>query len=233
MALTLEVRHLEMVKEIASQRSVGRAADVLHLSQPALSHALRTLEKRLNVRLFERARRMTPTPAGAELARRAIEILAAVQEAETRLQLHKSGVSDVARVATCCYTCYHWLPAALRRLRSRLPSATIRIVGDATPHALEALLNGEIDLAIVHFKPQHRRLVVEPLFTDEQVLITSVDHPLGRRRFVAAEDFRDQHLFAHHAPEQTVFWATFLEPAGVYVRWTRRRSTRPRRSSKA
>ncbi len=204
-----------MVKAITDARSVARAADALHLSQPALSHALRSLEDRLGVRLFERARRMTPTAAGADLARHAAEILSAVREAESRLHQHKSGISHVVRIATCCYTCYHWLPAAFRRLRSSLPSATIRVVGDATPHALEALLNGEIDLAIVHFRPTHRRIAADHLFTDEQVLITSPDHPLGRRRFVTPEDFRDQHLFAHHAPEQTAFWATFLEPAGV------------------
>ena len=215
MALTLEVRHLQMVKAISDARSVARAADALHLSQPALSHALRNLEERLGVRLFERARRMTPTAAGADLARRAADILSAVGDAETRLRLHKSGVSHVVRIATCCYTCYHWLPAACQQLRSTLPSATVRIVGGATPHALEALLNGEIDLAIVHFKPQHRRIAAEHLFTDEQVLITHLDHPLGRQRFVTPDDFRDQHLFAHHAPEQTTFWATFLEPAGV------------------
>jgi LysR family transcriptional regulator for metE and metH len=215
MALMLEVRHLEMVKAISDARSVARAADVLHLSQSALSHALRSLEERLGVRLFERARRMTPTPAGADLAQRAAGILSAVGDAEMRLRLHKSGVSDVVRIATCCYTSYHWLPAACRRLRSSLPSATVRIVGDATPHALGALLNGEIDLAIVHFRPQHRRIAAEQLFTDEQLLITNLDHPLGRRRFVSPDDFRDQHLFAHHAPEQTAFWETFLEPAGV------------------
>jgi LysR family transcriptional regulator for metE and metH len=204
-----------MVKAISDARCVARAADALHLSQPALSHALRSLEDRLGVQLFERARRMTPTPAGADLARRANEILSAVREAELRLRLHKSGVTDVVRIATCCYTCYHWLPAACRRLRSALPSATVRIVGDATPHALDALLNGEIDLAIVHFKPPQRRIAAEHLFTDEQLLITNLEHPLGRRRFVTADDFRDQHLFAHHAPEQTAFWATFLEPAGI------------------
>lgn len=215
MALTLEVRHLQMVKAITDARSVARAADVLHLSQPALSHALRSLEERLGVRLFERARRMTPTAAGADLARQAAEILSAVHEAESRIRRHKSGVSHVVRLATCCYTCYHWLPAACDRLRSILPSATVRIAGDATPHALEALLNGEIDLAIVHFRPQHRRIAAEYLFTDEQVLVTNLDHPLDRRRFVTPDDFRDQHLFAHHAPEQTAFWASFLEPAGV------------------
>lgn len=215
MALTLEVRHLEMIAAIADTRSVARAAESLHLSQPALSHALRTLEDRLGVRLFERARKMTPTPAGVELNEQGKRVLAVIRDAEARLRQHKTGTTGVVRVATECYTCYHWLPAALKRLRTSMPAATVRIVGDATPRALQALLNGELDLAVLHFKPVNRRLTVEKLFTDEQVLITSVDHPLAKKRFVAPEDFRDQRLLAHRAPEESVFWKTFLDPAGV------------------
>jgi LysR family transcriptional regulator for metE and metH len=215
MALTLEVRHLEMIAAIAETRNVARAAETLHLSQPALSHALRSLEDRVGVRLFERARKMTLTAAGAELNDRGRQVLAVVRDAESRLRQHKTGAAGVVRIGTECYTCYHWLPTALQGLRSTMPSATVRIVGDATPRALQALLNGELDLAVLHFKPANRRLVVEKLFSDEQILITSTDHPLARKRFVTPEDFRDQRLLAHRAPEQSVFWKTFLEPAGV------------------
>jgi len=215
MSLTLEVRHLEMIAAITEARSVARAAESLHLSQPALSHALLNLEDRIRVRLFERARKMTPTPAGTELNERGKQVLAIVRDAETRLKQHKSGSAGVIRIATECYTCYHWLPTALKRLRKAMPSASVRIVGDATPRALQALLNGELDLAVLHFKPSNRRLNVEKLFTDEQVLVVNPDHPLAKKRFVTPDDFRDQHLLAHRAPEQSVFWKTFLAPADV------------------
>lgn len=215
MNLTLEVRHLEMVAAITETRSVARAAESLHLSQPALSHALRNLEDRLGVKLFERARKMTPTQAGVELNERGKQVLAAVRDAEARLRQHKTGSAGVVRIATECYTCYHWLPTALKRLRSQMPAAAVRIVGEATPRALNALLNGELDLAVLHFKPVNRRLVVEKLFTDEQVLIVNPDHPLAHRKYVTPDDFRDQHLLAHRAPEQSVFWKTVLDPADV------------------
>ena len=211
----LEVRHLEMVAAIADARSVAGAAARLHLSQPALSHALRTLETRVGVRLFERARQMTLTSAGAELCAAAGRILPAIREVEERLHQHASGTTSVVRVATECYTCYHWLPSVLNRLHVVNPRASVRIVGQATPRALDALLNGELDLAVLHFKPSNPRLSVEKLFTDEQLLITRPGHALAGRRFVVPEDFRDQHLLAHREPEQTVFWKTFLEPAGV------------------
>jgi len=211
----LEVRHLEMVAAICETRSVARAAERLHLSQPALSHALRALEDRLGVRLFERARRMTPTPAGVELQQMGEQIVALVRRAEERLHRHKAGSAGTIRLATECYTCYHWLPTVLQRLRSTHPHASVRIVGDATSRAVNALLNGELDLALVHFKPTHRRLTAEKLFTDEQVLIMSPECPLTKKAFVVPGDLRGERLFAHHEPEHTSFWKQVLEPAGV------------------
>jgi LysR family transcriptional regulator for metE and metH len=96
-----------------------------------------------------------------------------------------------------------------------MPGVTVRIVGEATTRALQALVNGELDLALIHCRPQHRRLVTEKLFTDEQVLITAPDHPLARRPYVVPADFTGERLLAHRDPEQSVFWKTFLEPAGI------------------
>jgi LysR family transcriptional regulator for metE and metH len=212
---TLEVRHLELVAAIAEHRSVARAAETLNLSQPALSHALRALEHRLGVRLFERARRMTPTPAGAELQQASRDILTLVHHAEERVRRYRPGAVGVVRVATCCYTCYHWLPTVARSLRHASPPIALRVAPDVTADALHALANGEIDLALVHAKAPHRRIAYEKLFTDEQVLIVHPEHRLVRRRYVLAEDFRDERLLAHHPPETTAFWKQVLAPAGV------------------
>jgi LysR family transcriptional regulator for metE and metH len=214
----LEVRHFEMLAAIADTGSVARAAESLHLSQPAVSHALRALEDRMGVRLFERARRMALTPAGREANEAGRRILALVQDTELRLAQHRLGRGGIVRVATECYTCYHWLPPVFRALRKTSPTVSVQIVGDATARAMAALLNGELDVAVVHFKPADRRLVVEKLFTDEQVLLVPADHPLAHRRYILAPDLAAEHLFAHRPPERTAFWAAFLEPAGIRPR---------------
>lgn len=215
MASILEVRHLEMIAAICETGTVARAAERLHLSQPALSHALRSLEDRLGVRLFERARRMTPTPAGVETQQLGKRVLALINDGEARLRLHKDGAARVIRVATDCYTCYHWLPPVFRTMRTTNPGVSVRIVGEATSRALDALLNGELDLAVLHFKPVNKRLAVEKLFADEQLIITSPDHPFARKRFIVPQDLATERLLTHRDPEHTYFWKTFLEPAGV------------------
>ena len=211
----LEVRHLEMVAAICETRSVGRAAAQLNLSQPALSHALRNLEDRLGVRLFDRTRRMTPTAGGVELRDAAARILVQVRDAEARLARHKGGGEQLVRVATECYTCYHWLPAVFKRMRATMPQASVQIVAEAMGRPVDALLSGELDLALLHDKPRHRRLVTHRLFVDELVLITSPDHRLAHRKFVVPADIASERLLAHRDPESGVFWSQFLRPAGV------------------
>src|SRR5690349_901398 len=110
----LEVRHLRLVAAVADTGSVTRAARRLHLTQSALSHQLRDVETRLGTALFARtARRMVPTPAGERLLATARRVLDELAGAERDLGAAAAD-AGVARVATQCYTCYHWLPGVLR-----------------------------------------------------------------------------------------------------------------------
>ena len=114
-AVNLEVRHLKLVTAIAEEGGVTRAAGKLNLTQSALSHQLAALEERLGTRLFLRlGRRMVLTPAGETLvasASRLLDDLRSTEEAVTRLGSARGGV---LRLATECYTCYHWVPPLMR-----------------------------------------------------------------------------------------------------------------------
>jgi LysR family transcriptional regulator for metE and metH len=213
--MILEVRHLQLISAICETRNVARAADRLHLSQPAVSHALRSLEDRLGVRLFERATKMSPTPVGAQLNDAARRILADVRQVEEQVARHRSGQAGTVRVATECYTCYHWLPPALKKLRVNASNIAVEIAPNVTARALDALLKGEIDVALVLGNPEHRRLSAEKLFVDELLLIASPDHPLARRKFVLPADFATERLLVHQDLESGTFWQRFLKPANV------------------
>lgn len=213
--MILEVRHLQLVAAICETRNVARAAERLHLSQPAVSHALRSLEDRLGVRLFERATKMSPTPVGVHLNDAARRILADVRQLEEQVARHRSGHAGTVRIATECYTCYHWLPPALRKLRLNSSNIGVEIAPNVTARALDALLKGEIDIALVLGNPEHRRLTAEKLFVDELLLVASHDHPLSRRKFVLPADFAPERLLVHQDLESGTFWQRFLGPANV------------------
>src|SRR5436190_13530518 len=109
--MRLELRDLRLVSAIADLGNLTRAAQHLHLTQSALSHQLADLERRVGAPLFERAgRQMISTRVGQHLC-------AGAKPTLDQLRLLEANVVDVAngreaelRIATECYTCYHWLP---------------------------------------------------------------------------------------------------------------------------
>ena len=218
--MILETRHLRLVEAVAAHGTLTGAGTRLHLTQSALSHQLLDLEGRLRVSLFHRlGKRMVPTAAGQRLLEAAHQALPHLREAEEELHRLATGRSAVLRLSTECYTCYHWLPSVLQPFNQRFPAVEVQIVAEATRHPLQALLEGKIDLAIIHDDGEDERLEYYPLFHDELVVVMRPDHPLAARPYVAAEDFAEEHLIIYTAPpgESTVFRRVLL-PAGIVPR---------------
>src|SRR5262249_34361952 len=155
---------------IVNEGGVSAAARKLHLTQPALSHRLRAAEIEFGTRLFDRInKKMVLTPAGRQLfdlSRPILDQLAAAEQ-----DLRASPAPTTLRISTECYTCYHWLPARMQLFQQEFPQAEVQIVVEATHHPLPALLDGQLDLAIVADPSKHRRLDFHPLFDDELVVI--------------------------------------------------------------
>ena len=214
--VTLEVRHLKLVRAIVGEGGVTRAASRLHLSQPALSRQLADLEQRLGTPLFARSgRRMVPTAAAERLLRVAESVLGELSRAEDEVRGLDPGSSGVIRLSTECYTAYHWLPRALDGFARRFPRVDVQIVVEATRRPLEALEGGRLDLAIVT-NTGGRDLVRVPLFDDEMVAVMAPGHPLATSRSLRARDFAP-HTLLHYSvpPAQSSVFRRFLTPAGV------------------
>jgi LysR family transcriptional regulator for metE and metH len=219
-SLDLEVRDLRLVEAIAETGSVTKAGTRLHVTQSAASHQLRDLERRLGAQLFLRLRRrMVPTPEGEIVVEAAGKLLRELGEVEARVRGMGDGTNGLLRLTTECYTCYHWLPRLLRSFGELHPGVDVRIVLEATERPLEALLDGTLDVALVHRPLRDRRVVESPLFDDEFVAILKPDHPLAGRAYVEAEDFAGEHLLVYAAPrEELVVFEQVLTPAGVVPR---------------
>jgi LysR family transcriptional regulator, regulator for metE and metH len=221
----VEMRHLRLVAAIAEYGSITSAGRVLKLTQPALSHQLRALESRLRSPMFTRtARRMVLTPAGEQLTQIARSVLSQIDSFERQvLDGSFSTTRGSVRIATECYTAYHWLPAVLRGFRARWPNVDLDVRAEHTASPIAALRDGALDLALVYHRVTDKRVRVEPLFDDELVVVTAPDHRFVGSKYVPLEALADEHLFVYtQSDRHSTVVRDILEPAGVEpVRVTR------------
>ena len=217
MSLSLDVRDLALVREIASTGSVTRAGTKLHLTQSALSHRLRAIEERLGSPLFLRlGKKMALTPAGQRVLETAHRVLEELVRAEDDLRVLGVEGAGVLRLCTQCYTGYHWLPPLLREFQVKHPRVSVQIAADATYRSMDALLAGEIDLAILTRGADDGRLNVRPLFKDEMVVVVAPGHPLASRAWVEAANLTSEHLIVYKTDRRESYVFTqILNPAGV------------------
>jgi LysR family transcriptional regulator for metE and metH len=213
----LDIRHLRLIAGIAREGSMTKAAGGLHVTQSALSHQLRDIESRFNTPFFLRVgKRMVLTPAGRrvlESAARIVEELGRVEEDIRRMAASGEGI---IRVATQCNTGYHWLPPLLAAFSRKHPRVGISIMPDNTDRPVEALLEGQLDLAILTDEPSDRRLRLRRLFADEMIAIVTREHRLAARTWVSPRQLADQHLLLYSSsPDDSFVLKRVLGPAGL------------------
>jgi len=182
-ALIVDLESLRSFYHVARERSFSRAAKALHVSQPAVSVRIKSLERELGERLFDRARKgVALTEAGSVLYRAAEKIFADVEEARTRLrELRESGAGHV-RLGCSDTVSLYLLPPALRKFRRRFPAAEVTIRNAYTASILDMLLRGELDFGIVT-RPTSldHRLEARELLAEPFVAVCKKDDPLVRR----------------------------------------------------
>jgi LysR family transcriptional regulator for metE and metH len=215
--LTLDVRYLALVHEIAATGSVTRAAGRLHLTQSALSHQLREVESRLGLPLFLRlGKKMVLTPAGERVLAASRRVLDELRRAEDELRVLSENGKGVLRLCTQCNTGYYWLPPLVQIFQRKYPGVEVQIAADATRRPIEALLSAQIDLAIVTCAVDDKRVATTPLFDDELVAVVAPDHPFARRAFIEPVDFAREHVILYNMDRRDSFvFAHILTPAGV------------------
>ena len=216
----LDLRHLRLVRAVVEEGSLTAAAARLALSQPALSHQLVGVEGRLGVDLFERrGRSLVLTEAGARVLASAGVVLAEVERAEADLAALAAGLAGTRRVATECFTTYHWLPDVVAELRRGYPGVAVELAASVSERLGEALAARAIDVGLVTLVDGlPDGLALTPLFDDEVVAVVPEGHPWSERPFVAAADFASEHLFVYKTGGgRDPVLAGVLAPAGDLI----------------
>lgn len=168
--MNVTLRQLTYFIALAEERHFGRAAERVHVSQPALSTQIRELEDRLGTPLIDRSdRAVRLTPAGDDVLASSLRILAEVErmEAAARWQEGLSGRLKLGMIPTVAP---YLLPRALALIRTRAQGLDLRLKEAQTEVLLDALGDGALDAAVIALPAGRSGLIEAPLFTDHFVL---------------------------------------------------------------
>ena len=223
MRLHLEFRHLRTIKAIHDAGGLARAAELLNITQSALSHQVKGLEDQAGVELF--ARRTKPlrlSAAGLKLLRLAEKVLPEVEALEEDFDNLRSGRSGRLHIAIECHACFDWLFPVLDLFRRAWPDVDVDIRPGLAFGALPALVREEVDLVVSSDPEDLPGVDFTPLFDYAPVFVASSQNPLAAKPFVVAEDFRDQVLITYPVERTRLdVFTELLTPAKVEPRSVR------------
>ena len=190
----MDIRHLRNMLAVMEEGSLGKAAQRLNISQPALTKSIQRLEEQLGVRLFDReARGMKPTFYADSLRGYAKAACVGMAEAESQIASLRNGTEGIITVAGPPLIVTELLPKVLVRLSQERPKLQVRVVGQ-NKELFTDLLDGRFNLvvAMLYNELPKEGLSKQWLFDDKLVLIMRPDHPLAKRRKVKTDDLLDQ-----------------------------------------
>ncbi|HEY7655868.1 MAG TPA: LysR family transcriptional regulator [Burkholderiales bacterium] len=186
----MELRDIEYFAAVAKHGNLGRAAEALGMSQSALSKSLRRLEGEIRAKLVKR------TPKGVELTAEGSTLLSRMRQVQLTLVDVTREVSEVSqglaghlRISAGPGHSYYLLPTACSAFLAQAPNATLNVRDLGQGVAIQALRNGDVDVAITAIRPSlEHDIVQEHLYDDEYVVCASVNHRLAKKRQVTLAD---------------------------------------------
>ena len=194
----LELRHLRTLRAIHQAGGLARAADLLHMTQSALSHQVAGLEDQVGMELFvRRSKPMRLSSAGMRMLRVADRVLPEIVALEEEFRALQSGKTGRLHIAIQCHACFDWLFAVLEMFRHAWPEVDVDIRAGLAFDAFPALLREDVDLVISSNPEPLPGVTFNPLFDYQPTFIASSQNPLATKPMIEAEDFRDQVLITY------------------------------------
>jgi LysR family transcriptional regulator for metE and metH len=216
----IEIIHLTIVREVERQGSLTNAAQVLHLTQSALSHTVKKLEANLGTDIWLReGRSLRLTQAGEYLLAIANRLLPQLEQAEQRIGQFARGERGTLRIGMECHPCYQWLLKRVSPFLAQWPDVDVDVRQKFQFGGLGALFGYEIDLLVTPDPVLRSGLRFEPVFDYEQVLVVGRRHRLAGQDFVKPGQLSDEVLITYPVGiERLDIYNQFLMPAGISPR---------------
>jgi DNA-binding transcriptional LysR family regulator len=192
MAINFDLNDLLAFRAVAELTNFRRAAESVHLSQPAFSRRIDKLEQALGVRLLERTtRRVTLTAVGRDFERKVRELLDELDI--TLLGIRGVAATRMGEVTVACVpsTVYYYLSRVIRLYHERSPKVRVRVFDAGANEALAAVSRGEADFGLNFMGAQEGDLDFKTLVEERFVAACRRDHPVARMKRVSWSQLQD------------------------------------------
>lgn len=219
----IEFRHLRTIRAIHEAGGLANAAGVLNITQSALSHQIKGLEEQAGVELFvRRSKPLKLSAAGFRMLKLAEKILPEIAALEDEFRGLRSGKTGRLHIAIECHACFEWLFPVLEAFRKAWPDVDVDIRAGLAFGAMSALEREEVDLVVSSDPEDLDGIEFTPLFDYEPVFVAAAQHPLAKKKYIEAEDFRDQLLITYPVERSRLdVFSQLLTPARVEPRGLR------------
>jgi len=213
----IELRHLHTLIALAETGNLSKAAKRVHLSQPAASHQVRAVEAHYGVEVFERkSDPLRLTAAGRLLLELAYEVTRRVRDGERDLARIAQGQAGRLRIAVECHSCFDWLMPSMDAFREHWPQVELDLVSGFHPDPVGLLGEDRADLVIVSHTQKRAAVAFHPLFGYEMLALLGRHHPLTRKPYLTAKDFKSEVLVTYPIPDDRLdLVREVLKPAGI------------------
>ncbi len=185
-------RRLQVFYTVARLLSFTKAADALHMTQPAVTFQIRQLEEYFDTRLFDRTHnRISLTDAGQRVYEFADRIFRLYGEMENAVRKMTGEVSGVLLIGASTTIAEYMLPSLLGGFKSEYPDVNIQLKVSNTEGIVSMVEDNTIDLGVVEAPVSNKNLAVEVCRHDQLVAIVPLDHPLAARERVMSAELLD------------------------------------------
>ena len=211
----IERSHLSILREIERNGTLTAAADSLHLTQSALTHAIKKLEQRTTVKLWNKeGRAIRLTQAGSYLLSVANRLVPQLEYADQVIERFARGEKGVIRIGMECHPCYQWLLKVVTPYIERYPEVDIDVKQQFQFGGMEALLNYDIDVLVTPDPIHQSGVTFKPVLDYQQVLVVSKQHALAKKTQVEPKDLAEEVLYSYPVDiDRLDIYSRFLNPA--------------------
>ena len=189
------LNELEVFLAAAELGNFSAAARRLHISQPAVSQAIRSLEKQFGAELFYRqGRSVRLSDAGQALRPMSRELLSSARRLEETMVSMQGKVVGEINIGCSTTSGKYLLPGLIARFRKEFPQVRMNVLVSSRESVINKLLSGQVTMGVSSKRMEHRDLEYKEFFRDDVILIASANHRWANYRRIYPDDLLDEPL---------------------------------------